>query len=244
MLACLFFCAASLAPLQAPVRPDGFVSDQARLLDAGQEARLEARLGALQAGSGNDVAVLTLADLGGQPIEKLALDTAREWGLGQKEKHNGVLLVVAVAEREVRIEVGRGLEGTLTDSIAGRIVRQVIVPEFKAGRMGGGIEQGVDAILQVLGGNPGALAESPAERDPSAWVQLVVLLVLFALILGRGKRRRRGAFPFFPLDLGGSSGSSMGSGLGGGFGAGSGGGGFGGFGGGGGFSGGGASGRW
>ena len=122
---------ASASGLQAVPANDGWVTDLAGLLSAEQEAALEARMESYRAGSGHEVALLTLPELGGESIERLALSTGRAWGIGGAEQNDGALILVAVAERKVRIEVGRGLEGSLTDSIAGRIIRDVMAPAFK-----------------------------------------------------------------------------------------------------------------
>ncbi len=240
-----------LAPLVAPqsVPPsDGFVTDLGGLLSEQAEAALEAKLTSYKAGTGHDIAVLTMKDLGGQTVERFASEVARTWGLGAKDVHNGALLVVAVQERAVRIEVGRGLEGNLTDMTSGRIIRAVIVPEFKAGRMPAGIERGIDAMLAAIGGNLGALPSEPSTSDDMSWIPFLMALALFVFIASRNARRRGGAHVFPSTPISGRGSTGLGRGFGGGFSGGmiggSRGGGFGGFGGGGGFSGGGASGRW
>ncbi len=229
-------------------RNDGWVTDLAGLLSTSEEQSLEALMESYRQGSTHEIALLTVPDLNGEPIERFALEVGRAWGVGGKDKNNGALVVVSKADRSVRIEVGRGLEGNLTDSISGRIIRDVIVPRFKRGDFPGGLRQGIEAIHAAIGGDYGKL---PKERVPvstgllGVMVQaFVVLLFLFFAFISRklrgGGRRNAGLFPgmFFPPISGGRShggGRSSGGGFGGGFG---------GFGGGGGFSGGGASGRW
>lgn len=242
------------APLRAAQSPDvpandGWVTDLADLLTPAQEAALEEQMESYKRGSGQDVALLTVPELKGTTIERLALEVGRTWKLGQVGEDVSALLVVSREEREVRIEVGRGGEGSLTDAISGRIVRDVIVPAFKRGDYDGGLRAGVEAIHAALGGNYAPLERSPGAANGRASFVPVVLGVLFLLfILGsnhRGGRGGRGsALPW--ILLGNALGSSGRGGLGGGFGGGlgGGGGGFSGFGGGGGFSGGGATGRW
>jgi uncharacterized protein len=113
---------------------DGWVTDLAGFLDAEQELSLEGLMESYKAGSGHEIALLTVPDLGGRSLERFALEVARGWGIGEKEKHNGALLLITRKEKKIRIEVGRGLEGNLTDSVSGRIIRNVISPEFKQRR--------------------------------------------------------------------------------------------------------------
>jgi uncharacterized protein len=232
---------------------DGWVTDLAGFLTPAQEAALEETMESYKQGSNQDVALLTVPELHGQPIERLALEVGRAWKLGEAGKDVSALIVVAKAERSVRIEVGRGAEGDLTDAISGRIIRDVIVPRFREGRFADGLREGVEAVHAALGGDYTPLDRAPATGQRNigdALGPLVLMLILFAVIAGgrggRGGRRGRGsALPWILLGQALSSGRSGGgfSGGLGGLGAG-GGGGFSGFGGGGGFSGGGATGRW
>jgi uncharacterized protein len=240
--------------IQVPAN-DGWVTDLADLLTLSQESALEAGMESYKRGSGHDVAVLTVPDLGGRPIERFALEVGRTWKLGREGQDDSALLVVARDERQVRIEVGRGAEGELTDSIAGRIIRDVITPRFKAGDFASGLSLGVEAIHSAMGGDYAPL-ERGAQRSQKqlGGIPILFLFLFFMLLamgLRRGGGRRRGsALPWILMGsaLGrGSHGRGGFSGTGGGgfsgFGGG-GSGGFSGFGGGGGFSGGGASGRW
>jgi uncharacterized protein len=245
---------AALAQSREVVANEGWVTDRAGLLSAGEEHALEKHLEALNASPERDVALLILPDLGGRPIEEVALDTARAWKIGDAKTSAGALLLVAVAERELRIEVGRGLEGELTDALAGRIVRDVIVPELRAERPYEALRRGLDAIDAVLGGDVRAVERAREASRDSEFLALVPVLFFAVLVLVAARRTRRArgssALPWIlASELGRprggfGSGGSFG-GLGGGFGGGRGSsGGFRGFGGGGGFSGGGASGRW
>jgi len=241
-------CFSISAPALQTQRNDGWVTDNAGLLNDTQERSLEALMESYKQGSTHEVALLTVRSLDGDSIENLALRTAREWGIGTKEKNNGALLVIALEDREMRIEVGRGLEGELTDSISGRIIRDVIAPEFKRKRYYEGIEAGIVAIHRAAGGDYGALQQSRRGRSGQGGIggcfSLLAFLIIFGSISGRGRGGRggglRGALPWWLL-LSAMSGSRRVGGGSSGFG---GGGGFSGFGGGGGFSGGGASGGW
>ena len=251
--------AAARAPEREVPRADGWVTDLAGMLDEEQARQLEALMASFREGSGHDIALLTVPDLEGEPIESFALRVAREWKLGSVETNDGALLVVSLGDRALRIEVGRGLEGTLTDAICGRIIRDVITPRFQQGDLAGGLREGVLATQQAAGGDYAALPAPATGQGQQAWVALPFLLFVVVLIAilrrrGGGPRGRSGGrsshdiWPWLVVaqSIGRSSGGgggSFGGSFGGGFG-GSGGGGFGGFGGGGGFSGGGASGRW
>jgi uncharacterized protein len=232
------------AGARLPVPPlSGPVVDQAGILDAASERRLEALArGAREApGGGVQLQFLTVRSLEGEPIEDYSIRVAEAWRLGGAERDDGLLVTLAVEERAVRIEVGGGLEGGLTDAQASRILRGTIAPAFQAGRFGDGLyEAGVQA-LAALGALPADVARRQAQPHPRARfpvLGIVILFVVFSVLrsfTGFGRRRRRhlwwGGGPWI-----GGGGGTFGGGLGGGGGGWSGGGG--------GFSGGGASGRW
>lgn len=142
----------------------GRVVDTAEVLSADASTRISELLKAHEASSGNQVVVLTLPSLADESVEDFAERVFQAWQLGQAGKDNGVLIAIAVEDRRLRIEVGYGLEGTLTDLAAGRIIRGVITPRFRAGDYDGGIETGVSAVLGVLTGT----GEVPAEVEPVA----------------------------------------------------------------------------
>ena len=241
-------CACALALFQGVAVPknDGWVTDLAGMLSSEQERALEALCESYRLGTKHDVAVLTVPDLGNQPIERYALEVARAWKLGQVGLDDGALLVVSKNDRKIRIEALRGVEGSLTDSISGRIVRDVIAPRFKNGDFHGGIRAGVEAMHAAIGGDYAALERArPSARSLPPAVMLA-LFVIVMLLAARGRRRRglagMGGMP--PLWTGAMLGRGLGGFGGGGFGGGGLGGGFSGFGGGGGARGGGASGGW
>ena len=130
----------------------GRVVDEAGLLSAEQRADLERSLAEHETAAGNQLVVVTVTSLQGLAIEDYGVGLGRHWGIGQAGKDNGALLIVAPNEREVRIEVGYGLEGTLTDAISSSIIQTVILPQFRAGRFDSGIVAGAAAILAALGG--------------------------------------------------------------------------------------------
>jgi uncharacterized protein len=243
LTACLLAFALGIAALAANF-PEltGRVVDQANLLPADQRAAIEARLADLESKSGIQLVVATVSSLDGQEIEPYANELFRAWKLGERTKNNGVLLLVAPKERRVRIEVGYGLEGTLTDALSQVIITNAITPRFKAGDFAGGITRGVDDIITVLTTDASEWQKRPSlrvDRDPAAggvnWLAVVgVIAFLGLMIVSPG-------FRWFVLGMM-MSGRGGSGGFGGGFGGRSGRGGF--SGGGGSSGGGGASGRW
>lgn len=225
------------------------VVDAADVVPAVVEQRLDSELQAYQQASGNQIAIGVVETTGDQSIEDYAFDLFnKHWKVGDKVKDNGVLLLIAVKDRKLRIEVGSGLEGDLTDAESGRIILDQLTPRLKEGDYGGAVEVGANEIRRALGdtsvGAPPATV-APVSDPPSDGFPILPLVIggffLFSL-LGAGGRRRRNRWGLGgPIIWGGGFG---GGGFGGGFGGG--GGGFGGFGGGGGggSSGGGASGGW
>jgi uncharacterized protein len=235
----------------------GRVVDQAGVMSADSRGAVEAKLKDLEDKSGIQLVVATVKSLQGSDIETYANQLFRTWKLGQAQKNNGVLLLVAPAEHKVRIEVGYGLEGTLTDALSSVIISSAIVPRFKANDYSGGIERGVDGIISVLRGDTtdwqpkvGVRDDSPSQVFNALFPVLFFLffILVFRFLVGpiHGSPsghyvRRNGRLIFVPY-----AGTGWGSGSGWSGGGGSGGGGFsGGFSGGGGSSGGGgASGSW
>jgi uncharacterized protein len=212
----------------------GRVVDEAGILPQATRDELAQLLEKHEGATHQQVVVVTLPSLQGLPIEEFGYRLGRAWGIGERGKDTGALLIVAPKERQVRIEVGYGLEDRLTDAASRLIIEGVILPAFRRGDMAGGILAGTEAMLQALGGGaaPGMPRErraQPASGDFGTAVFLV-LLILFVLLRFRG---RGGGFLVGPM-IGGSLWSvGRRGGDGGGF---SGGGGS--------FGGGGASGRW
>lgn len=141
----------------------GRVTDDAEILSPAARQRINAKLQAHEEETSNQVAVLTVLSLEGDSIEDFAIRVFEAWQLGQTGEDNGLLVIVAPRDRRMRIEVGYGLEGTLTDLEAGRIIRNVMAPRFKAGDFDGGIEGGIDAVLAQLSGDD----TPPPDRAPS-----------------------------------------------------------------------------
>ncbi|BDA79950.1 hypothetical protein LPTSP3_g28800 [Leptospira kobayashii] len=158
------------------------VTDKAGILSEETIVNLETKLKAQEASTSNQIAILTLPSLEGEAIEEVAIQVFDKWKLGQKSKNNGVLFLIAPTERKMRIEVGRGLEGALTDVQAYRIIQKEIKPKFKAGDMNAGVEAGVDAIIGTISGE-----YSPSEDDVSTTgsgaENHIVYLIVAAVIL-------------------------------------------------------------
>jgi uncharacterized protein len=171
-----------------------YVVDQAGLIPADRETQLIEKLRAHEAATSNQVAIATVASLDGEVLEQAALEILRTAKLGQADRNNGVLLFIALAERKIRIEVGYGLEGALTDGRAGEIIRQRISPSFKGGNPAGGIEAGVDAIIAVIKGEYQPLAASPESDDGLNAVMPIIIfggyILILLFILWRRKQRR------------------------------------------------------
>jgi uncharacterized protein len=238
----------------APNYPEltGRVTDQAGLLSASDKADIESELAAIEQTSTDQIAIVTVNSLDGYSIEDYGIGLARKWGIGQKGKDNGILLIVAPNDRKVRIEVGRRLEPFMTDTMSALIIQNAILPKFRRGDYAGGIKDGVRDIKTVLLGDPEEVKRRAAggrtpQDDPTVMIHLLVFFLIVAFIMWinyrnaramgagmPGNPRRRGGVIFIP----GGSGS-----WGGGWSDGGGGGG-GWSGGGGDFGGGGASGSW
>lgn len=165
----------------------GRVVDAAGIIDQSTEAAITEKLAAFEKKSSDQVVVATISSLEGAVLEDYANRLFRHWKLGQAQQDNGVLLLVALDDRKVRIEVGYGLEGTLTDALSKLIIVNAIIPEFRAGNYALGISKGVDDILTVLGGNAAELEararrfeEQQAERDRSGNIFALLFFALFA----------------------------------------------------------------
>jgi len=181
--------------------PTGYVNDFAHLLDPAAQSALNARLAAYDQATGNQIAVAIFQDLGGVPIDDFTVRLEEAWKVGRQSKDNGVLLVVALREREIRIEVGYGLEGKITDAEAGAIIRDDIAPAFRAGRYADGIGAAVGALQQLIGGSPASgSAQAPVDVSMPVTrgsggigllpIALFAVFLVVSLMLGRRQTRR------------------------------------------------------
>lgn len=186
LLACAGF--ACLAFAQQPV-PEltGRVVDTTGTLDPAQRDSLEARLAAIEQRHGSQVAILVVLTTDPEPIEAYAIRVAEQWKLGRAEVDDGVLLVVAMRDRRMRIEVGYGLEGAIPDAIAKRIIAEQMAPRFQAGDFAGGLESAVDAIGRAIAGEglPPPAAGARGEDAGADWLSLLLFVAFGGFILTR-----------------------------------------------------------
>jgi uncharacterized protein len=187
--------ALTLAALTAPAGAQNFpaltgrVVDEAGVLDAATRAAVSARLAAFEAKTSDQVVVATVKSLQGRSVEDYANRLFREWRLGQRDKNNGILLLVAPADRKARIEVGYGLEGALPDAVAKLIVEEKLIPRFRASQFDSGVAAGVDAIIDVLTVDAAQWKRRGASSEPHVLelppaVNILAIALLGALFLG------------------------------------------------------------
>ncbi len=251
---CLFLTQIGFAQFTIPEKPafQTSVYDYAQVLSANEKAQLEEKLVRYSDSTSTQIIVVTIESLKGEDVSQLATNWAQTWGIGQAKEDNGVIILLAKAEKKIAINPGYGLEDRLTAGTGGEIIRNIIIPEFKAGSYFNGLDKGTDAIIDVFKGKyKGTRKQNKGEKFP---ILPFLGIIIFVFILfarnkkGGGNSGGTGGFGGGPsiLDilvlssLGRSGGGGFGSSSGGGFDGGGFGGGFGG----GGFSGGGSSGSW
>ncbi len=199
MVALALFCSwSAIAQIAVPAL-SGRVVDQTGTLNRDQKAALEQTLQAFEARKGSQVAVLLVPTTEPETIEQFSLRVAEQWKLGRKKVDDGALLIVAKNDRTLRIEVGYGLEGALSDLVAKRIVSDVIVPRFKQQDFAGGISAGVDQMIRVIDGEAlPAPAARPASRPAGGFADLeqyAPVLFVLAMVAGGVLRMVLGRFP-------------------------------------------------
>ena len=244
----LLFVAATAPALDVPPPPTRWFTDAAGLVSAAEAAALDQKLAAFEQQSGAQFIIYTFPSLENEAIEDFTIRAVERWKVGQAKYDNGLVLFVFVKERKIRIETGYGLEGSITDAFASRVIREVMAPYFQRGDWAGGLNAGADAIIQKIrtGEEPVAPLRRPAQRGEPASVNSVffMMLLFFLIFFILPMLLRRGGcggciLPLFipgGVTFGGHRGGFGGGGFGGGFGGFSGGGG--------GFGGGGATGGW
>lgn len=164
----------------SPGNPTGYVNDFAHVLSAGTVQSLDAALAQFEASTSNQIAVVTVPNMGGDYIENYAVKLYEEWGIGTKDKDNGVLLLLSIEEHKIRIEVGYGLEGALPDSVAQSIINNDLTPNLKAGNFDEGVQEAVSDIILATQN------EYTAPEKSSSWlsgngIEAVFFIVFFAL---------------------------------------------------------------
>jgi uncharacterized protein len=193
---------ASAAAAAEPAFPEltGRVVDDADLLSYPDKVAVTADLKALEDKSSDQLVVVTLPSLQGYPIEEFGYKLGRKWGIGTEKLDNGVLLIVAPNERKVRIEVGTGLEGTLTDALSRIVIENSILPRFREGDFAGGIKNGVRDIALVLTGDAAEVeARAKARKEDDSplfpWLFVILWLAIFLWIAYSIWRSARYAAP-------------------------------------------------
>ena len=162
----------------------GRVVDQAGVLSPAAKRELETALAAHENNTTNQLVIVTTRSLGGKAIEEYSLELGRRWGIGQKGKDNGALLVVAPNDKQVRIEVGYGLEGVLTDALCGVIINRYVIPEFKKGDIEGGVKIGAQKILAVLEGDESVKRQ--LDKEDETPVEAYGIIAGMALLFASG----------------------------------------------------------
>jgi uncharacterized protein len=208
--ACLLVPAVLAAAQASFPKPSGRVTDLAELVDPSTEALIDQQLADLERRTSSEVAVATVRSLDGASIEEYANRLFKEWGIGQAKQDNGVLVLVAPNEREMRIEVGYGLEGVLPDGLAGQIIREEFTPRFRNDDYSGGIRAGVARVVEVVEKHQVLTPEELARLNESGgdggdapvWI-IIPFMGLFVgigfFMLGAGLKTKTG----FPLLFGG-----------------------------------------
>ena len=246
--------ALGLAQFDIPKKPSFQTSvyDYADVLNEQEEKQLENKLVRFSDSTTTQIVIVTIDDLKGESIGILAPKWAQEWGIGQAKEDNGVIILLSKNDREIWISPGYGLEDKLTAGITGELVRNVIIPEFKAGSYYRGLDKGTTAIFEIIKGTyKGTRKGKSGNSFPIAFFIIFFIILMIIISRGRNNNGRNGGSGrssgsdlmdmIILSSLGrGSGGGSFGGGSSGGFGSGGFGGGFGG----GGFSGGGAGGSW
>ncbi|QTE40317.1 TPM domain-containing protein [Mucilaginibacter gossypii] len=254
----LFFgftlCVIAAIAQDFPERSNTLVTDYTNTLNPADKQRLETKLVAFNDSTSTQIAVVILKSTGSYDINDYGVQLLRKWGIGQKDKNNGVLVLVAIGDRKMSIQTGYGAEGALPDIVTQDIIQNDLKPHFKQGDYYGGLDAGTNSIIKAMKGEyKAAKKQKQSNGGPAGFIVIVIIVVILILVFrnrggGGGRQiigRRGGASPFWWFLAGNMLGGGGRSGGGdwGGFSGGGGGGGFGGFGGGSG-GGGGSSGSW
>lgn len=185
-----------LAWAQQPIPPlTARVTDLTATLSAAERQALEQKLAALESAKGSQLAVLIVPTTEPEGIEQYAIRVAEAWKLGRKGVDDGVLLLVAKEDRAVRIEVGYGLEGVIPDAVAKRIVEERIIPRFRAGDYNGGIHAGVDALIDLISGEPLPLPAKQAHPGVHFFEHVLPVAMMFVFVIGGLLRTLLGRLP-------------------------------------------------
>lgn len=189
-ISALLLLAAGSAPAEVPVPPlTARVIDQTGTLSAAEVEALERKLGDFEARKGSQLAILIVPSTEPETIEQYALRVAEQWKLGREGVDDGILVLVAKEDRALRIEVGYGLEGAVSDAVASRVIREVIVPLFKYGSYYAGIDAGVDRLMKTIDGEPLPEPDPRRYANEPHWQSFIPMAIVLAVIAGPMLRR-------------------------------------------------------
>ncbi len=178
----LFLLPFSVLAFTVPQNPTGFVQDYAGMLSADEISQLETKLQNFEKATTNEIAVVTISSLDGDVIENVAQDIFTKWGIGKKDKNNGVLLLISLADRKTRIQTGYGVEGDLTDIATSYIQSDIITPAFRDGKYFDGINGAVDKMIEALGGNNIVPENYPAVSNVPWGLVAFSFIVIFQML--------------------------------------------------------------
>jgi len=182
VLSCAFLLVTGSAEAQNVPYLSGRVNDYAEILSSQTISQLDSKLKAFEDSTSNQVVVLTVNSLEGANLEEYSIKVAETWKLGQKGKDNGVLLLVVKNDRKIRIEVGYGLEGTLTDALCSVIIQRVILPKFRNGDYDDGVKAGITSILGAINGT--FTAERASSGQHMGFPEILIFLGIFTVVVG------------------------------------------------------------
>lgn len=214
----LLLCLTTAFAQQLAIPPQGgrMIHDEAHVLSSNDVAMLEYMVKVAEDSTSNQIAVLIISSLEGDEIDSYANRVFNEWRLGQSKRDNGILFLVAINDRQMKIEVGRGLEGVLTDAQSSRINRNQVAPFFKREQYGEGVKAGVVAIIQTIKGEyvNDLPVKTTRSKKPFSWTSLIILLIIIFVMSrrgggGRGGYMSRGGW-FLPMGGGGFGGGGGG----------------------------------
>jgi uncharacterized protein len=211
--ALLFLSFSAFAQIPVPEHGGVWVHDEANVLSAQAKAELETILKAERDSTSNQIAVLIVPSLEGDDISRYGTEVFEKWKLGQAKKDNGVLFLVSINDRKMRIEVGYGLEGILTDAISSRIDRNEVAPRFRVGDFDGGVKAAVGAIIQVIKGE--YKNEEPVQRRRKKGTPISTIIVLLVIIFLASRRKGGGGGGGGGYWAAGAAGALLGRGFGG-----------------------------
>jgi len=179
----IFLFPFTLLAYSSPGQPKGFVNDFAQILDSSFEDELNAKLKQFKEDTTNEIAVVTINSTGDESIEEYAVKLFEEWGIGGKETDNGILLLFATDDRKMRIEVGYGLEGNITDILSANIIKNILTPSFRENDFSGGISRATNEIIGVIKGDLTAPVAGAPDSFRHFLSQNIEIVLIFSLYL-------------------------------------------------------------